>query len=175
MKLPMCLLLVATSALADTNDWAALKKQIRAKYPTVREITTDELAAWLSDPQRPAPVVLDVRSPEEFAVSHLRGARDVDPQAAADQAVGHIDKATPIVTYCSVGYRSSALAERLQKAGFTNVRQLDGSIFQWANEGRPLYRGDQQVHAVHPYNKTWGKFLNKNLHATVNARNASKP
>ena len=99
------------------------------------------------------------------------GGRAGKPEA--EEAAGKISKDTPIVTYCSVGYRSSSLADRLQQAGFTNVRQLEGSIFQWANEGRPLFRGDQQVNEVHPYNETWGKYLNKKLHAPVRPVKAS--
>jgi rhodanese-related sulfurtransferase len=175
MKTGICILLAATTIFADADDWTTLKQRIRTKYPTVREITTVELAAWLGDPKRPAPVLLDVRAKEEFAVSHLRSARQVNPSASVETAAGKITKDTPIVTYCSVGYRSSAMAERLQQAGFTNVRQLEGSIFQWANEGRPVYRGDKQVNEVHPYNKTWGKYLNKKFHAPVRPVKASNP
>ena len=42
---------------------------------------------------------------------------------------------------------------------YTNVRNLDGSIFQWANEGRPLVRGNQRVQDVHPYDENWGRLL----------------
>jgi rhodanese-related sulfurtransferase len=165
MKMTLCFLLVAATALGETSDWAALRSQIRARYPSVRQITTDDLAAWLEDKSRPAPLLLDVRTEKEFAISHLQTARRVEPAAAASEAIaGQTNKDTPIVTYCSVGHRSSALAERLQHAGFANVRQLDGSIFQWANEGRPLFRGNQQVHEVHPFNKAWGKYLKAELH-----------
>ena len=55
-----------------------------------------------------------------------------------------------IVVYCSVGYRSSELAEFLMKTGFTEVYNLEGSIFRWANEGRPVYRAEERVRVVHP-------------------------
>jgi hypothetical protein len=57
------------------------------------------------------------------------------------------------------------MAERLQKAGFTNVMNLEGSIFQWANEGRPVYRDAAEVQQVHPYDGIWGKLLDKDLRA----------
>ena len=64
------------------------------------------------------------------------------------------------MTYCSAGYRSGKLAERLQAAGYTNVRNLDGSIFKWANERRPLVRGESEpVTKVHPYSAIWGRLL----------------
>lgn len=46
----------------------------------------------------------------------------------------------------------------MQQSGFSNVYNLDGSIFAWANEGRPVYRGDKQVDEVHPYNQSGGTF-----------------
>ena len=61
--------------------------------------------------------------------------------------------------YCAVGYRSSAVAERLQKAGVRTVFNLEGSIFQWANEGRPLEADGHPADKVHPYNVRYGKWL----------------
>ena len=64
-----------------------------------------------------------------------------------------------MIVYCSVGYRSSALAEKLQRAGFTNVANLEGSLFQWANENRPLHRGTNTVREVHGYSRKWSGLL----------------
>ena len=134
--------------------WPAIKARIAKEFPNVKTIGTAELAKV-----EPKPVLLDVRTAAEFDVSHLAGARRVDPDAASVS----LPKNTPIVTYCSVGYRSAKLAQRLQEAGFTDVRNLEGSIFQWANEGRPIEPGTK----VHPYNKKWGALLNAPLRAAV--------
>ena len=136
--------------------WPAIKARIAREFPNVKSIGTAELAK-----AEPKPVLLDVRTSGEFDVSHLSGARRVDPDAAAASVA--LPKNAPIVTYCSVGYRSAKFAQRLQEAGFTNVRNLEGSIFQWANEGRPI----EPSAKVHPYNKKWGALLNPPLHATV--------
>jgi len=64
-----------------------------------------------------------------------------------------------MVVYCSVGWRSSALAQRLLKHGVTNVANLEGSAFAWANEGRPLEAAGKPATKVHPYNSTFGKLL----------------
>jgi len=45
-----------------------------------------------------------------------------------------------------------------------NVFNLQGSIFQWANEGRPLMANGRVVHVVHPYSERWGVLLNPQLH-----------
>jgi rhodanese-related sulfurtransferase len=122
-------------------------------------ITTAQLADWLADKKRQPPVLLDVRTEEEWRVSHISGARRVDPTASVEEVAPGMPKETPIVTYCAVGYRSGALATKLREAGFSNVWNLEGSIFQWANERRPLVRENQAATTVHPYSSLWGRLL----------------
>ncbi|MFL6519052.1 MAG: rhodanese-like domain-containing protein [Chthoniobacterales bacterium] len=148
-------------------DWFLLKTSLRHKFARVEWVSTSELADWLADRKRPAPVLLDVRTADEWNVSHLPGARHVEPNASVENATAGVAKETPIVTYCAVGYRSGEMAQRLRAAGFTNVRNLEGSIFQWANEHRPLLRGDQAVMQVHPYSKFWGRLLNDDVRAAL--------
>ncbi len=138
---------------------------ITSDYPNVPSITTDSLAQRLADDTGPKPLLLDARSPEEYAVSHLRGAQRVDPDADAYPALDTLATDAPLVVYCSVGYRSAGVAQALRKQGFTNVANLEGSIFRWANEGRPVYRDGRPVAAVHPYGATWGRLLADSLHA----------
>ena len=64
-----------------------------------------------------------------------------------------------VVAYCSVGYRSARLAAALRDRGLADVHNLEGSIFRWANEDRPLFRGDTPVRRVHPFDETWGVLL----------------
>lgn len=142
-----------------TLEWPEVKRSIRAEFPDVRQISTGELADWLGDATREPPILLDARAPEEFAVSHLRNARLAPDPRRALLAIGDVTPDTPIVVYCSVGYRSSRLAENLLGSGFANVSNLEGSIFQWANEQRPVYRGPERVRTVHPYDDAWGRLL----------------
>jgi rhodanese-related sulfurtransferase len=128
-------------------------------------ITTDSLAERLRDSTAVRPLLLDARSPEEYAVSHLPGARRVNPDAQAYPALDSLDRDTPVVVYCSVGVRSGTVAKRLRRQGFTDVANLRGSIFRWANEGRPVVRNGTRVRAVHPYDATWGRLLDDSLHA----------
>lgn len=144
--------------------WSGVLGAIEAQYPDVASITTDSLAVWLEADSTARPILLDTRSPDEFAVSHLKGAVRVDPDAETFPALDTLDRQTPIVAYCSVGYRSSEVASRLEAAGFTNVHNLRGSIFLWANEGRPVFRGERKVEEVHPYNAAWGRLLREDLH-----------
>ncbi len=148
-------------------DWFFLKRSLRIKFSEEQWITTQQLADWLADKQRPAPVLLDVRTPAEWNVSHLAGARQVDPNATADEAAGSTAKDAPIVTYCSVGYRSGKMAERLRKAGFTRVQNLEGSIFEWANERRPLVHDGKPVTRVHPFSAARGRLLQDEVRAPL--------
>lgn len=143
---------------AYAADIESLEKLVRRRFPSVRQISTEELARWIES-RRPAPLLLDLRDADEYAVSHLSGARHVAPDAKAQDVRLGVPKDAPIVTYCSVGYRSSAFARRLQDAGYTNVQNLEGSIFRWANEGRPLVRDGRPVQVVHPYSNYWSRLL----------------
>ena len=145
--------------------WTAVNRTIEADYPSVPFITTDSLATRLSDSTASPPVLLDARSPEEYAVSHLPGARRVAPDADSLPALAPLSRDTPIVVYCSVGYRSARVAARLQEQGFTNVANLKGSLFRWANEGRRLVRDGTPGRAAHPYDRTWGTLLADALRA----------
>jgi len=145
----------------ETDGMQGMKDLVRKRFPEVHQLQTAELAAWLSDTNRPQPVLLDVREAREFDVSHLLGAKNVKPNAKAKDLKMLIATNRPVVVYCSVGYRSSAMAQRLANDGVTNVFNLEGSIFQWANEGRPLVKNEpaEAARKVHPYNKRYGVLL----------------
>ena len=139
-------------------------KTIRAKFPTVAQVSTDTLQSWLDEsPKRENLLLFDVREPEEYAVSHLQGARPAPSKDEALKVLQDVSSDQRIVLYCSVGHRSSELAQFLMKKGYTEVYNLEGSIFAWANEGRPVYRGKERVTVVHPYDKIWGRLLKESL------------
>ncbi len=125
---------------------------MRVVFPSIRQLPTAQLAAWLADNSLPQPMLLDVRQPEEFAVSHLPGARRVNPDSQAEDVLAGVPAAQPIVCYCAAGFRSSSLAQRLVRAGHREVFNLEGAIFDWACEGRLLVRGEEAVREVHPFN-----------------------
>lgn len=140
-----------------------ITREIAAEFPQVPTLAPAELSAWLDDPDREPPILLDVREPNEFAVSHLPGARRVDPDADVKKLLASLTPKRPVVLYCSVGYRSSKLAEQLLEVGVSDVRNLEGSIFRWANEGLPLQRYGMPAHRVHPYSSRYAEMLHPNL------------
>jgi len=89
----------------------------------------------------------------------------VQPGADRSAFLDTLDRDAPIVAYCSVGYRSSELVQKLRERGFTNIRNLEGSIFEWANGGRSVERDGRGVEEVHPFDEQWGKLLRQELHA----------
>lgn len=136
--------------------WHLVKRLIDQQFPDAQGISTHQLADWLTNDQ-PSPLLIDVRGEGEYAVSHLPGAQHLPSVAAVQQA--DIPPTATLVLYCSVGYRSARLAENLQTAGYPHVFNLEGSIFEWHNQGRPLVAGQQPVDQVHPYNRLWGLLL----------------
>ena len=136
---------------------------VQLAFAAVPQITTAELVA-LQQQGAAAVTVLDVQSPEEFAVSHIPGAIRFDGPVSQLQ----VPQQGTVVLYCSVGYRSSDMAAQLGKlhasrqTGQNPVRfvNLKGSLFRWALEGRPLVDGQgHATHKVHGYNATWAKLL----------------
>lgn len=149
----------------SAKAWSSTLRMIRGKFPDVAQLSADTLQAWLNRlPKQEDLVLLDVRESEEYAVSHLCGARPSPSKAEALRVLRGVPANRRIVVYCSVGYRSSELAGFLMEKGYRKVYNLEGSIFRWANEGRPVCRGEERVRAVHPYDSYWGRLLKKSLH-----------
>ncbi|MEM7355638.1 MAG: rhodanese-like domain-containing protein [Acidobacteriota bacterium] len=153
-----------TEQRSSSDGWSAVKQWVRSEFPEVEQVSVERLSSWL-DSDEPPPLLLDVREDAEFRVSHLPGAIRIDPDVRKPKLPEGIDMETPIVAYCSVGYRSSALVERLRRQGYTRVMNLEGSIFEWANEGYEVVRDEVEVLEVHPYDETWGRWLAPELHA----------
>jgi rhodanese-related sulfurtransferase len=84
-------------------------------------------------------VVLDVRTPEEFAEGHLTGAVNVDFYAADfGDRLSELDPTLPYVLYCRSGNRSGTTAEMMTELGFEEVYEVDGGILAWAAAGQPV-------------------------------------
>ncbi len=148
--------LMANAAFAQTTS-KAYKVLLRTVYNnSVPMVACEDLRTEKNV------VLLDTRARREFEVSHLKNARWVGFDDFDLSRVADIPKDTKIVVYCTVGVRSEKIGEKLMAAGFKNVRNLYGSIFEWVNQGNPVF--DAQQHPtprVHAYSRVWGVWLQK--------------
>ncbi len=110
----------------------------------------------------PDVVLLDAREREEYDVSHLPNAVFIGYKDFEKKALANVPKDKPIVVYCSIGYRSEKIGEKLQKMGYTNVNNLYGSIFEWVNEGNKVVDNQgNTTKKVHTFNKSWSKWVDE--------------
>lgn len=72
-------------------------------------------------------VIVDVRTPQEFAADHLDNAKNY-PLSELDKHFANIDKDTRIVLYCRSGNRSGQAFRYLQSQGFTNLHNAGGLV-----------------------------------------------
>ena len=119
--LMLAVLSISTAALADAPriEPGKLVERIEKKDPNV--------------------VVLDVRTPEEFASGHVPGAKNIPhdqlPNRLAELA-GAKDK--EVVVYCRSGRRADMAIDTLSAQGFKRLMHLDGDMIKWQEEKRPL-------------------------------------
>jgi rhodanese-related sulfurtransferase len=143
-----------------------LKRRTAARFPEVRWIPAEELARWQADTGQPQPVILDARTEPEYSISHIRGAVQVDPYRPSLRPLKAIPLSGAIVVYSSAGYRGARVASWLSKQGYTTVANLAGGIFQWVDQGHPVFREESRPTAtVHPYDRRWGYLLPRRYRA----------
>lgn len=156
LTLLLSMLTIALTSKAQVENGAYNLMLKTMLSHSVNEISVDALVK-LKDV-----VLLDAREQAEYKVSHLLNARYVGYDNFNIDSLKNIDKQATVIVYCSVGYRSEKIAERLKSEGFTNVSNLYGGIFEWVNQGNQVVdSNEKRTNDVHAYNKTWGIWLNK--------------
>lgn len=96
-------------------------------------ITVDKLAQW-KNTNHPHQLI-DVREPYEYKISHLDGL--LIPLSELEKRQEELSKELPVVLYCRSGQRSARAVQQLQKAGFSNLYNLEGGILEWAKSIDP--------------------------------------
>lgn len=179
-----CLLSAFVLALVNVQPTVAdeafslskVREQVRQDYRQVKHLAPDALTRQLAGSKDV--LLFDVRESDEFAVSHIAGAKRIDPGVWRRTFMNKFEKAVAgktVIFYCSVGVRSSKLAARVQsalvEAGAKAVYNLDGGIFAWHNQQRPLKDVGGPTQFVHPYDRNWGSLvLRKDLTRMAPAR-----
>lgn len=111
-------------------------------------------------------VLLDTRKKQEYNISHIKNAIWVGHKAfkQVDVSSKFPNKNVPIIVYCSIGVRSEDIGEKLKKAGYTNVKNLYGGIFDWKNQKRSIYNNKGvKTDSIHAFSKQWGKLLTNGI------------
>jgi rhodanese-related sulfurtransferase len=104
---------------------------------TIRPIEPAELAERMQ--KGTAPIILDVRSREEYAAEHIRGAINI-PYDQLEERLDRLPaaKSEEIIVHCERGRRAAAAEEILSAAGYENLRDLTGHMQAWEESGLPV-------------------------------------
>lgn len=151
------LLLVLTSikGMAQKDFDKKIKSIVSGTIPYIHE---DKLNQKMGEGEDI--IILDTRTIAEYNISHLNGAKFIDYDGFKANMVEDLDKDKEVVVYCSVGYRSEKIGEKLRDMGFTNVKNLYGGIFDWKNNGNTVVTAPgAETDSVHTYNRNWSKWL----------------
>ena len=135
-----------------------LKKHNKNNIPY---ISVQELAMPKADA-----IILDARELEEYNVSYIKNAVFVGYDEFDLQKTIQIlpNKHQEIVVYCSLGFRSEIIANKLKLAGYTNVSNLYGGIFEWKNNTFSLVnQHKKETDSVHVFSKEWSKWLTNGI------------
>ncbi len=171
-----CLALLLFGALSISNAIASDDYPLRAKYPDVTPISTEDLAKSFSDT-----IVVDVRSTMEFNVAHVNNAKHIILAKATFvkelEKIRAKDGATPIAFYCN-GHtcaKSYKATVKAAESGFKNIYAYDSGIFDWitAHPEKATLMGDTPAPAakIIPKSNLKEKMLN---FSDFKAKSASK-
>tara|TARA_R110001606_G_scaffold93376_1_gene207395 strand:+ start:106351 stop:106845 length:495 start_codon:yes stop_codon:yes gene_type:complete len=156
-KILFLFLLISSVSFSQKKLDKLLNKFNKNKVPY---ISVDSLSS-----EKKKAILLDAREAKEYNVSHLKDAICVgydhfDLQKTIEKLP--TDKNAKIVVYCSLGIRSEIVADKLIKAGYTNVYNLYGGIFEWKNNNfQVMDTLGNTTEKVHTFNEDWSKWLTK--------------
>lgn len=129
MKSPILILLAMASLLADSCSQGQNETSLSAM----------EFSRRIE--QSPRAVVLDVRTPEEYAEGHLAKSMNLNWKGSDfEKQIATIDKTVPVFVYCLGGGRSASAATRMRSKGFKEVYELQGGLTKWKDAKLPTIR-----------------------------------
>lgn len=141
-----------------------VREAVHFKFKDVREVSPSALVAWMRDPTRPPPLIVDARPEADYALSHIAAAVRLDPVTPDLAVLAHVPRDQPVVAYDATGVGGAAMAVALGQAGFTRVSSLEGGLFRWANEGYPLSADSGQPTKVAGVSWGWDRLLKGRFH-----------
>lgn len=118
------------AALAD-DDKAPEKKPTAAKL-----VTPDEAEKLIAGKKV---VIIDVRTPDEFAAGHIAGAKNINLNGRDFQEkIEKLDKDQAYLVHCAVGMRSARACKKMSELQFKTLYDLKGGINAWKKEGKQV-------------------------------------
>jgi rhodanese-related sulfurtransferase len=102
----------------------------------MNQLSATQLSAWLADPARAKPLLLDVREPWEFQTCRIGDALLV-PMREVPARLSEIDRGAEVVVICHHGSRSQQVALFLERQGYARVHNLAGGVDAWARSVDP--------------------------------------
>jgi rhodanese-related sulfurtransferase len=102
----------------------------------MQQLTAAQLKAWLDDPAREKPVLIDVREPWEFDVCRINGAKPV-PMRSIPARFLELKRDAETVVICHHGARSYQVCMFLEHQGFTKLFNLYGGMAAWSRDADP--------------------------------------
>jgi len=108
-----------------------------AQAQTVNKLDTQDFDKELK--QAKDPVLIDVRTPGEYAQGHLANAISMDIYSNDFKSrASKLDKSKPVFVYCKAGSRSDSAADVLSDLGFKEIYDLNGGIISWQKANKPI-------------------------------------
>lgn len=102
----------------------------------VTNLNVNDFASRIKDT---SVILIDVRTPAEFAAGHIEGALNIDFESGTFASdVQKLDKTKRYAVYCRSGNRSGQATALMAKDGFTSIFNLSGGVIDWANAGQAL-------------------------------------
>lgn len=117
--------------------FAVIYTSIKAGLSMVKKITHQQATLLIN---RENAIVVDVRSENEFNKGHIIDSVLLPLSKLKNNELGTLEKEkdTPIIVVCNTGMTSTQACQMLQKAGFSNLSNLQGGITQWQTANLPL-------------------------------------
>jgi len=151
-------------AIAAPTLWLT-EQMINLKF-NVDNISYQELIAKQSETVQHDTLLFDIRLPEEYQQSRIKGSIQINPDMKSEDFIaryGDKIKNKELIFYCSVGYRSSIFIQRIDKLakvnGVKKMQNLTGGIFRWYNENQLVINDKGETDEIHPSNESWAHLI----------------
>ena len=134
----LCVLLIGAvftgcASAANPTEMASGKMEANGKADgAYHRVTAAEARQLLQDD--PSIILIDVRTPQEYADKHIPGSRLIPNETIQGEPLAGISKDSKIMVYCRTGHRSRLAADKLIQMGYQHVYDVEGGITVWPYE-----------------------------------------